>query len=237
LAGIPIRVGEDVRGRGFLFTTKVPYQREVHETDGTNNLLHAMGIDVKERWPSLNIKDDEMTAADEFLSSNGVNGGDLLIGLHAGSGFKQTFKRWPKERFGQLADQLVDQHKARIIFTGGSQERDLIQEIQALMRHQTVNAGGALSIRKTAALIKKCHLFVSNDSGLAHVSAAVQTPSIVLFGDTELHRIAPRGEKVHILRKEMPRPGSVVNENSIMHISVDDVVEAAQQCIAAEETK
>ncbi len=81
---------------------------------------------------------------------------------------------------------------------GGRGGVALNNEILACTGTSALNTAGELTIRHTAALISRCSLFVSNDSGLAHIAAAVRTPLIVLFGKTDVDRIAPRGENVNI---------------------------------------
>ena len=114
--------------------------------------------------------------------------------------FDKRFKRWDPKKFAMLADQCIEQWQAKVVLTGSTQEKELVEEIIELMKHDAISAAGALSIRETAGLVQRCQLFVSNDSGIAHIAAAMKTPVIVLFGETEIERIAPRGENVHIVR-------------------------------------
>ncbi len=226
LMGIPQRVGENINGKGVFYSLKVDYAKGTHETDGAANLLKAMDVPLVDVLPRLVITPDEDMAISQFLTGQGIRSSDLLIGMHAGSGYRQTHKRWPKERFVQLADRLVEKYYAKVLLTGGPQEVELTASMARGMRVSPLNTAGQMTLRQSAAMVAKCDLFISNDSGLAHIAAAVGTQVIVLFGKTDLGRIAPRGPHVHIIRKDAPEGG-----NPIELISVDEVAALADELI------
>ena len=125
----------------------------------------------------------------------------------------------------ELADRLIKEFNVRIVLTGGSQEVGLNGEIFRKMEHFPINAAGILSLRQTAALIEKCQLFISNDSGVAHIAAAVKTPLIVLFGKTNTERIAPRGDNVTIIQKD---DDAQMENDPMQRITVDDVIDVVK---------
>ncbi len=227
LMGIPQRIGENIKGKGFFYTHKIPFDNKTHELDGMINLVKFIGCDVENTLPKISLFDEDEEMAGKFLAKNGLRKGERLIGIHTGCGEKQTFKRWNKERFAKVADTLIKKFHVKIVLTGGVQETDLVQEIIGLMKEQAINASGKLTIRQTAAVIKQCQLFISNDSGLAHVAAAVDTPLIVLFGNTEAWRIAPRGKSVHIIQKQIEQKGI----NPLYLILEEDVLQIAEKIL------
>jgi len=233
LMGIEHRVGENINGMGFLYTKKVAYEKgRTHEMDGVLALIEAMGLDIKDEYPSLTLYPEDIQKVNHFLKEVDTNYNDdvKLIGIHTGSGYLQKYKRWPKERFAQLADRIAEKFHFQIVLTGGTEEIGLVEQISELMHRDPIQAAGKLSIRETAALIKRCRLFISNDSGLAHISAAVDTPLIVLFGKTNENRIAPRGNNVVLLKSQ------VHDQNPLEAISVEEVFEKACEQISTGET-
>lgn len=202
LLGISRRVGVDVKQKGFWYTKKIKYDPQENESEGSLRLLEAMGVPADERFPTLHLQPEEKAFIDGFLVGENIKPGDILVGMHAGSGPKmQDQKRWPKEKFAQLAEEAMSHSKVKVVFTGGDQEKELIDEIKGLMKEKPISSAGRLTIRQTAALIQRCRLFVANDSGIAHVAASVKTPLIVLFGPTDVQRIGPRGKDVVIVKK------------------------------------
>lgn len=199
---IPLRLGQDINGQSFFYTHKIPLEQDTHETDGTCQVVGQLGLQRVMDSPQLTPTPRSAELAQQFLHDRGINSKENLIGIHPGSGFKQKYKRWSHHKFASLCDQLIDQYQAQIVITGGPSEVSLANDISKIMKGYPVNAAGKLSLNHTAALIQHCNLFISNDSGLAHIAAAVQTPLIVLFGSTNEKRIAPRGKNIHILRRK-----------------------------------
>jgi len=230
LMGIPHRIGENIGGKGLFYTQKIPFQRGTHELDGMINLVKILGCDVKEVLPRISLFGEDDEIAGKFLAKKGLKKGEYLIGIHAGCGYMQTFKRWPKERFAEVADDLIRKYKAKIVLTGGPQEIELVREVEELMQETPINAAGKLTIRQTAAIIQRCCLFISNDSGLAHVATAVNTPLIVLFGNTEIWRIVPRGKEVYLIKKET----NDKTINSIDLILEEEVFQIAEKILTHE---
>ena len=150
--------------------------------------------------------------------------------MHPGSGIHQAgFKRWPKEKFALLADRLIQEYSASIILLGGQEEKELAEEIKFLMKNNPFVFTGKTTLAQTASLIKKCSLFVSNDSGLLHVATAVNTPTVGIFGPTDPARTGPYSNS-SVVRKDLScspcYTGKPVRCNSldcIHQISIDDV--------------
>lgn len=106
------------------------------------------------------------------------------IGIHAGS--RSPARRWPPEYFACLADMCAKRFDAQIVLTGGMDEE--LATVQAVMQKMTVeplNVAGKTSLGGLAALISELDLFISNDTGPAHIADAVQTPSVTIFGPVD----------------------------------------------------
>jgi heptosyltransferase-2 len=204
LIGARYRIGEDIKGRGFFYTTKVAYAANTHECDGAENILKAIGVSLHDPLPQLCVSKEEDAHAKAFLLTHGVIEDTVLIGIHAGSGEKQkSFKRWPHERFAALANMISKRYNAKIVLTGGNDEVELVNNIKTLMNTEAIDAAAQLSLRHTAALIKQCTIFIGNDSGILHIAAAVKTPSVVICGPTNYAVTGQRGENVVMVRKDL----------------------------------
>lgn len=224
--GIKNSAGEN-RGLGRLFYSyKVPFKSQEHEIDGTNRILNTIGVETNVTQSQLKLSIDEDEFVNKYLTKNNISKEDVLVGMHVGSGGEQTFKRWNQDNFITLGKKINDTYGVKIILTGGPAEIKLVNEVASALGPICLNASGHLTIRQTAALVKRCQLFISNDSGLAHIAAAVNVPLIVLFGKTEIHRIVPRGDLVKVIKKEAGNHQGSVNE-----IHVDDVFEEVQKVL------
>ena len=114
--------------------------------------------------------------------------------LHSGSRDKN--RQWPPEHFAALADYCATQGLS-IVLTGTSGELDIVNEVARHMQHQPLIAAGKTSIGAVAALIKNALLLISNCTGVSHIAAAVETPSIIVSMDGEPHRWAPLNKDLH----------------------------------------
>lgn len=158
--------------------------------------------------------------------------GAPLIGLHPGA--KMPSRRWPAERFAAVADELYSRFGARIVLTGGPGEEDLAQAVASRMMFcSPALAAGRTSLGGLAGLIERLDLFISNDTGPAHIAQAVGTNSVNLFGPSELTRWAPLDQACH---RVLQRPVAChpcmhwhcpIDHRCLRGISVDEVVRAA----------
>ncbi len=116
-----------------------------------------------------------------------VGEGKRVVGFHPGSGTaigQKDSKRWPVDKFAQLARMISDRNKARVLVFGGPGEEYLGRRIAMKGGEGVEDLTGKLSLKETAALIADCSVFVSNDSGLMHVAASGKIPVVALFGPT-----------------------------------------------------
>ncbi|MFH1858523.1 MAG: glycosyltransferase family 9 protein [Candidatus Omnitrophota bacterium] len=202
LTGAPVRVGYDFRGRGFLYTHPLELIPNRHEVDLNLDLVRALGGKVKDQRPIVWLQEEEKRWAEAFLKGKGVEPGDCLVGFHPGSSPLHHEKRWDPDHFAALADRMVEAWNARILIVGGEAEAKLAKEIEEKMRHPLHVAIGQ-TLKETAALLGRCRLFVSNDTGLSHLAAAVGIPVISIFGPTNPWKSRPVGESCVIIRKDL----------------------------------
>ncbi len=120
----------------------------------------------------------------------------LLIGIHPGS--HALSRRWPAEYFATVADRLAAEWRASIILTGGPDEQQCAYDVMMHMNAPVYNLAGRTSLGALGALLDTMTLFISNDTGPAHLACAVQCASISLFGPAEYTRWAPLETARHI---------------------------------------
>ncbi|MBL4844802.1 MAG: glycosyltransferase family 9 protein [Planctomycetes bacterium] len=118
-----------------------------------------------------------------------------ILALAPGAGWAS--KRWPPERFGQLAAELEDLGLHPVVF-GSANERPLLESVAARTTRGIALPG--LSIPSTLALLRQARLLVANDSGLGHLAAAEGTTVVSLFSATNPARYRPLGPRVRVLR-------------------------------------
>lgn len=216
LTGARLRIAHAYHGgwkRGeWLLTGRVPAQERLHDTEQNLALLGLLGIPSAGASRDLffHISAEDRAWAAEWIREQGLDD-TCLIGMHPGAGaavslkhWQGDHKRWPKERFAEVARRLISDRNCTVLLTGGPEEEPLKEEVrQASGVPANVRAVSA-TLPRTAALLSHCALMISNDSGLMHVAAAVGIPVLAIFGPTQAGRTAPVGEGHRVLRKDGP---------------------------------
>ncbi|MBI4379399.1 MAG: glycosyltransferase family 9 protein [Nitrospinae bacterium] len=151
--------------------------------------------------PFLKVREEDKIYIDHLLKKDNILNGDILIGFHAGSNSDQPEKRWSKEKFIDLGKYLSKEYKAKVIIVGSAGEKEFAGDIAEKING--VNLAGETTVMQTAALIHRCKIFISNDTGPMHIAAAVGTPVVALFGPTDPCINGPYTDKAVIVNKEL----------------------------------
>lgn len=161
--------------------------------------------------PILTLQEQERSIAGDLLEQSLPPGNGPLIGFAPGA--RHATKRWPAERFADLAESIQASIPAirGIVLFGDESERTLAESIRLSGSSRSLNLAGKLTIRQTAAVMAHCHLLVSNDTGLMHLATAVAVPVIALFGPTSREfGFFPMGEHNRVIEQPLPcRPCSL----------------------------
>ena len=111
------------------------------------------------------------------------------------------------ERFAQVSDRLIRERGVRICLVAGEADARYAHAVARAMRQDVLNLAGRLSVGELAALLRRCRLLISNDSGPVHVAAAVGIPVVAIFGRNQEGlsplRWGPLGRGHIILHKEV----------------------------------
>ena len=198
LTGAKERIGFD-KGKTYnLLTRKIPFNRNQHMTENFADLVRCTGINIPiKHLERVWFSEEDKENIDKLLLQKGINDEQFLIGIHATSHKEIDCRRWMKERFAIVADNLIRDYKAKVIFTGGPTESDKVAEIVDLMKEKPISVAGKTSVKELIALVDKLDLVLCNDTGISHIAAAMNTRAVVLFGPESPRRYRPFGD-IHI---------------------------------------
>jgi heptosyltransferase-2 len=235
LAGVPKRVGYATDGRGWLLTNKLKSRRKergLHQVDYYIHLIHSLGANKVDRIPRLELQPQIIKRGSSLISDLGLGEDELLVGVHPGSAYGEA-KRWFPERFAVVLDQL-NRLGCRIVLFGGPGEEPLSEQIREQMSSPPLSLVGRTTVAEALALISKCSLFLSNDSGLMHVAAALRIPQVALFGSTDPQKTAPLNDRAVVIHPQEVnctpcfKPECPEALECMMAITVDEVFTAAE---------
>jgi ADP-heptose:LPS heptosyltransferase len=249
LSGIPIRVGfnpPSVGKRGRMFTHPIEL-RENH------SMWHSFVQIGKVLDPTLSesistIPLPTSAAAEKWLDEwwkvrVPEDATRPVVAIHLGVGPSAQYRRWPMERFVDLAYSFSKiKRDATFILTGSRGEQPLIAEFQNRFSGKSVDASDVGELEHTATLLRRCDLMISADTGIMHLAAAMGTPTIGLFGPNTPVCWAPVGKRttyvyprlqacspcINSYRRHIPDQCTAAKESACMwDISVEDVMRAA----------
>ncbi|WP_255592238.1 lipopolysaccharide heptosyltransferase II [Thermosulfurimonas sp. F29] len=230
LAGIPERMGFSTDGRRLLLTRAVnPPAESLHQRDYYVYLLEALGFSVPERSLTLSVPEAARRRAGELLS--GLPGPLAVLAPGAAYG---PAKRWPPDRFRKLAEELVRRGWS-VALVGGVNERDAAEGISAGLS-RVHNLCGRTDVATAAAVIERATVFVSNDSGLMHVAAALGRPQVAIFGSTDPRATGPLNPRARVVWKGLPCSPCLRRTCSrgypcLTTVSVEEVLQAVEEIV------
>ena len=170
---------------------------EVHALDRELLLLKGIGVECGEINFAVPVSRDDRKRAGELLGGPLKRGNRPLVAVNPQT--KWPTKLWDNKKFALVADRLVGQG-CLVFFTGATDDRKVIAEIQADMTEKSLNLAGKSSLKILAALYETADLVISTDTGPMHIAAAVKTPVVALFGPTAPWRTGPYGDCHQVLR-------------------------------------
>ena len=198
-------------------------------------LLNALGIPTPEVEYKLAVSDHDRQKVDDLLQEYGlVNPGRFVI-LNPVA--KWESKLWSNRRFAQLADRIIAQYDAGVVFTGSFEDRPAIHQITAGMKTPAVNLAGETTLKMLAALYTKADVVVSTDTGPMHLAVAVGTPVVALFGPTAPWRTGPYGSGNQVVTASLECAPCFKRHcptcDCMALISVDQVFDAVSKVIGS----
>jgi len=168
----------------------------------------------------------------------GIGSADKILAIHPAASCLS--KIWPPERFAEATDKLADKYGFKIVIISAAKDLALAQGVERRLAHPAVNLAGKTSVSQLASILKRCALFISNDSGPVHIASALGVPVISIFGRNQAglspKRWGPLGEKSAALHKPAGCIECLAHNCKkeflcLKSISVDDVITAAENLL------
>jgi heptosyltransferase-2 len=245
LAQVPQRIGYDSQRRGFMLTHSVPspsWKNDRHEIFYYLNLVAELERALTGRSPSeerepefqIAVSTQRKEDAWRLLAAHAAAHKPLVL-LCPGS-VNSRAKRWPAERYAMLADQLGESGST-VVLIGSPGELDVSKQVVSLARHPPLLLTGKTSVAEVTALISIADVLVTNDTGPAHIGAAVGTPTLVIFGPTNPLTTRPYGPAGKIIRRPPDCAPCMLRDCPIDHrcmtaITPEEVFERAHELIS-----
>jgi heptosyltransferase-2 len=235
------RVGFDTEGRGFLLTKRVPYRHDQHEVQNFLDVLRADGIPVIDDHLEFWNTPEEDEAAAQILADANIPTSKEIVALHPFA--SNPYRGWPIEDFARLAGLLRAEGFVPLIL-GSPGDRNGFESLRDLFGPEAIDLVGKCKLRITMALLKRCALFVGNDSGIMHLAAAAGIPMVALFGPQSPLKFGPWSDKAKSIYHGFPcspcrqkfftecEPSPRMRPACVEAITVDEVFREALQLVS-----
>jgi heptosyltransferase-2 len=214
-----------------------------HQMNHYLHLVAELGANHEPVAPRLSVTDEEMKVVRQKF---GLGIERPLLGLNAGAEYGPA-KRWPAERFIEAASELQKRTGGCWVLFGSDADAPLSGKIRAALKQAfpstpPIDLAGKTTLRELCAVLRACRVLLSNDTGPAHLAAAVGTPVVTLFGSTSPELTGPGlpGDVRHrLVKSDVPCSPCFLRECPIdfrcMHgISVNQVARAVLETLASQ---
>ncbi len=239
LSGSPKRVGYDrnsTKEGNFLFSNvrvRLPKEK-ISRFDRNLALLRGVGLDVKDFKCSLRISPADREYVASFLKSSATPLKSPLIAIHPGTSPKALFKRWPPDRYARLADRLVRELSATILFTWGTEELEWVNSIRRGMEEPSLLGPKTESLTQLGELYRRCDLYIGGDTGPMHIASLMGIPAVVIYGPTDPIENEPFGSHIKVRKEVGCNPChnySCKELHCIKAVSTDEVFKATREIL------
>ena len=212
LANIPFRIGYRGEMRFGLINSTLDNPRKVnrppmveHYSALSELLKDDESVPFAQLVPKLNVSTAAKQSVENKLQSANISG-DFIYVMCPGAEYGPT-KRWPTEHFAVLAQKLITENPGiQIVILGSKSDHVLGQEITSQIKQagKIHNWCGNTSLDEAIALIGMSKAVISNDSGLMHIAAALQTPQVAIFGSSDPAHTPPLSDKAKVIWLNLP---------------------------------
>ena len=217
LANIPLRIGYRGEMRFGLLNVVLDNPSKVNRPPmlehylalstllNDDEVIEGQPSVSNEMAPRLNVSKNAMQSVERKLQNANINLGSIYV-MCPGAEYGPS-KRWPTEHFASLATQLVSNNpNNHIILLGSQSDQILGAEIASLAKQNSHihDWCGNTSLDEAIALIGISKAVISNDSGLMHIAAALQTPQVAIFGSSDPAHTPPLSEKAKVIWLNLP---------------------------------
>ncbi len=181
LAGVPVRMGFNLRGRKYFYTHRITAQHR-YVVDLNLQFARELGWTGTERTLEFFLSDADRSAAEAHLRTSGWDGKRPLLVISPGGGW--PLKCWNAAHYAAVAQRLVAATGARVVLSGAPHEQPLIDVCAQALGKDALLAVG-LPLRTLAGIIARSRLFMGNDSGPKYFAEAFRVPTLICYGPTD----------------------------------------------------
>lgn len=236
-AKIPCRAGAAGTGASHRLTHAVAPDLGMHQVERMLAVVTALGAPDINFAPHIPVDTERQTELLQALAAQGLPLDQPYVCLHAGG---RGLKRWPAERWAQVAEKIGGDFNLKVVLLAGPDEQEVLQPFQRLIKADKAFLSPAKTFIDSGTVIARARLYLGNDSGLMHLAAAVGVRVVTVFGPTLTTQWRPHGDGHTVVWRELDcrepcwpavwdEPCLRWDHQCLEKISVEEVWEAISQ--------
>lgn len=201
LSGAKYRVGYNYKGRSYAYNILGTSERgNCHSAFHNLELLKPLDIKIISKKIHFYLSDEEKLFANDFIKKNSLSN-QRVVGIIPSGGWDS--KRCPPDKWLEIIKSLLEKFTCKILLLWGPDDKTEVDYIKTKMNDDILLAPKT-NLRELAAIIEKCDLIIANDSGPMHIAAAMQVPTLGLFGPTDPEKHGPFSEfSDYVIKKDL----------------------------------
>lgn len=180
---------------GWLNNVTVLEDDKTHNVQTNIKLIEKLlNKTVDENPPmQISIPDEKKLFADNFLKYKNISPNDFVVGFHPGCATLKNHikRRWEPEKFAELGKKLINEKNAKVFLFGGPEEDELKSSTNLLIDSENSFVIKTENFLQSIAIMKRCNVFVTNDSALMHIASALGLKVVAIIGPTNPYYIHP----------------------------------------------
>ena len=152
-------------------------------------------------------------------------------------GARSHIKRWTVEGFAQVADRLIREQRAQVVFSGEPDEEEVVDAIRRSMRSKAHSAVGLITVRQLSVLMRRAQLAITNDSASLHMASICAVPTVAIFGPTDDTKYGPTSPHHRVIRRRLfcapcEQPLCRFSHECMRFVSAEEVFRAAEELLS-----
>jgi heptosyltransferase III len=248
--GTPLRIGFQYRKRGRYLTHRLPISgfEGKHVVEHYRDLLQFIGLDLDDGGLELQLTERDQQHATESWKMLGLDTDRPVIAVvPAGGvswGIDAPFRRWPLDRFAQVAQQLATEHNGQVVLFGEASDHEICDELLRMMEYPGQNLCGRTSLSEFVSLVACCDVLLTNDGGALHMAVSQDVPTVAIYGpvDPDVYGPYPKSPRYRVVTRSLTcqpcyhyfrMPACPYNRTCLKDLAVDTVLAAAKDVMAA----
>ncbi|MEN3013340.1 MAG: glycosyltransferase family 9 protein [Endomicrobiia bacterium] len=189
--------------RHYLFDIKVSHIKNKHEVESFCDVVKTLGVDVEDKRLFLKINENIREKIKNLLKNYDIEEKKFVI-IHPGCGIHGFYRQWDIDRYAKIAEYIATKYGCKIVITGNKD--DIVQSVlfkKFYKLNNYLDMIGKTNLEELIALVSMAKFLICGNTGVLHIAAALNTPTIAIHGPTDPDKWGPWGEGHVVVKSDL----------------------------------